>query len=186
MSKVSPLQLLQRCEAGEADAIEEFVRNYLPASFRLALSILDDPAEADEAAQDAMVTALDRLASFRGEAAFTTWLYTLTLNICRERLRKRRSHQRLARLLQEVFHIHTEIRHIETDVQQSEADTALWSAIRRLTDKQREVIVLRYYHNQSIANISQVTGVSERTVHNRLRTAHERLRILLKEKDSSL
>lgn len=61
----------------------------------------------------------------------------------------------------------------------------MWSAIRRLADQQREAIVLRYYHELPIADISQVTGVSERTVHNRLRSAHERLRILLEEKEQS-
>ncbi len=180
MTSVNPFFLLQRCEAGEAGAIEEFVDTYQPAAYRLALSILDDPAEADEAAQDALLTALDHLKSYRGEAAFTTWLYTVTLNLCRRRLRKRRSHERLVHLLREPIHIHSETLHPEAEVLKVEADAALWSAIGRLADLQREVIVLRYYHDLSIANISQVTGVSERTVHNRLRTAHERLSILLR------
>jgi len=182
MSELNSLQLLQRCEAGEVGAIEEFFHTYQPISYRLALSILDDPSEADEAAQDALVTALDRLASFRGEAAFTTWLYILTLNLCRQRLRKRRSRARLARLLQVVFH--EETRHYETEIQHMETDSALWNEIRRLTDDQREVVVLRFYYDSPIANIAQVTGVSERTVHNRLKAALEHLRALLKEKDT--
>jgi len=185
MNEVKPLQLIQRCEAGEAGAIEEFVHTYQPTAYRLALSILDDPAEADETAQDVLVTALHRLASFRGEAAFTTWLYTITLNLCRGRLRKRRSRERLARLLREAFRLHDQTQHPETEVQQVEADAALWGAIRRLAGDQREAIVLRYYHELPIANIALVTGVSERTVHNRLRAAHERLRLLLKEKGNS-
>lgn len=185
MNDVNPLQLIQRCEAGEASAIDEFVHTYQLASYRLALSILDDPAEADEAAQDTLVIALDRLASYRGEAAFTTWLYALTLNLCRARLRKRRARQRLAGILQDVFRLHAETRRPEVEFQQIEANAAVWSAIRRLADQQREAIVLRYYHELPIADISQVTGVSERTVHNRLRSAHERLRILLEEKEQS-
>jgi RNA polymerase sigma-70 factor (ECF subfamily) len=180
MNEVNQLQLLQRCEAGEGAAIEEFVDLYQPIAYRLALSILDDPAEADEAAQDALLTALAHLKSYRGEAAFTTWLYTVTLNLCRGRLRKRRTHERLVGILREAFHIHSEDLHPEAEVLKVEADAAVWSAIGRLADLQREVIVLRYYHNLSIANISQVTGVSERTVHNRLRTAHERLSILIR------
>ena len=183
MNDVNPLRLIQRCEAGETGAIEEFMHTYQLGTYRLALSILDDPAEAEEAAQDALITALDRLASFRGEAAFTTWLYTLTLNLCRMRLRKRRSRQRLAGILQEVFRIHNQTHYPEAELQQIESDAALWSAIRRLTDLQREAIILRYYHELPIANISQVAGVSERTVHNRLRSAHERLRTLLEGKD---
>ena len=185
MNDVNPLTLLQRCEAGEAGAIEEFVHTYQLASYRLALSILDDPVEAEEAAQDALVTALDRLDSYRGEAAFTTWLYTLTLNLCRARLRKRRARQRLTSLLQEVFRLHAQPAHPEAEFQKIETDTALWSAIRRLSDQQREAIVLRYYHELPITNIAQVTGVSERTVHNRLRAAHERLRFLLEDKERS-
>jgi len=185
MSEVNQLQLLQRCEAGEAGAIEEFVHTYQLPTYRLALSILDDPAEAEEAAQDALVTALDRLATYRGEAAFTTWLHALTLNLCRMRLRKRRARQRLVGLLQEVFRLQAQPPHTEAEFQRIESDAALWSAIRRLADLQREVIVLRYYHDLPIVNISQVTGVSERTVHNRLRAAHKRLRILLEEKEQS-
>lgn len=185
MGNAYSLQLLQRCQAGEADAIEEFVYAYQPTIYRLALSILDDPAEADEAAQDAIVTTLDRLASFRGESTFTTWLYALTLNICRGRLRQRRSRERLTRALQDIFHLHGGSGHPETDVQQSEYDAALWSNIRHLADSQREAIILRYYHNLSIADIAGVTGVSERTVHTRLHAAHERLRTLLKGKEDN-
>jgi RNA polymerase sigma-70 factor (ECF subfamily) len=180
MSEVNLFLLLQRCEDGDAGAIEEFIDIYQPIAYRLALSILDDEAEADEAAQDAIVTALDHLATYRGEAAFATWMYAVTLNLCRVRLRKRRSYERLARLLREVFDMRSEPQHPEAEVQKVEADAALWNAIRRLDDSQQEVIVLRYYHDLPIANISQVTGVSERTVHNRLRAAHEHLRILLR------
>jgi RNA polymerase sigma-70 factor (ECF subfamily) len=185
MSEVNLLQLLQRCEAGDAAAIDEFVRTYQPVAYRLAISILDDPAEADEVAQDALVSALDRLASFRGEAAFTTWLYAITLNLCRARLRKRRARLRLANLLREVFRLGDQGQHPEAEIQQFEADSALWSAIRRLAEAQREAIVLRYYHDLPIAQIARVAGVSERTVHNRLHAAHERLRALLKEKGNS-
>jgi RNA polymerase sigma-70 factor (ECF subfamily) len=179
MINMNPL-LLERCEAGEVDAIEEFVYTYQPTTYRLALSILDDPAEADEAAQDALVTALDHLDTYRGEAAFTTWLYTVTFNLCRRRLRKRRSRERMAFIWREVFHMHAETRHPEAIVQKGEEDAFVWSAIGRLAELQREVIVLRYFHDLSIAKISQVTGVSERTVHNRLRSAHERLSYLLR------
>ena len=185
MNDVNPLHLIRRCEAGETGAIEEFVHTYQLVSYRLALSILDDPAEAEEAAQDALVAALDRLASFRGEAAFTTWLYSLTLNLCRMRLRKHRSRQRLTGILQEIFLLNNQKYYPEAEFQKIENDAALWSAIHQLSDLHREAIVLRYYHELPIANISQVTGVSERTVHNRLRSAHERLRILLEEKDKS-
>ena len=100
MSDLPLPQLLQSCRAGEPAAIEQLVSTYRPAVFRLALSILDDAAEADEAAQDTFVAALRALGRYRGDAAFATWLYAIALNVCRGRLRQRRSRQRLLGLLQ--------------------------------------------------------------------------------------
>ena len=88
MSQTALAHLLASCQAGDAQAIAELVETYRPALFRLALSILDDPAEADEAAQDAFVAALGALRGYRREAAFTTWLYAITVNVCRGRLRR--------------------------------------------------------------------------------------------------
>jgi RNA polymerase sigma-70 factor (ECF subfamily) len=55
---VDTAQLIERCRAGDALAIEALVRAHEQAVYRLALSMLDDPAEADEAAQDSFVAAL--------------------------------------------------------------------------------------------------------------------------------
>lgn len=79
MNYVDTIQLLSRCQNGDSLAIEALVRTYTSLVYQLALSALDDPAEADEATQDALVAALRKLDSFRGQAKFTIWLYTITL-----------------------------------------------------------------------------------------------------------
>ncbi len=86
-------KIVQGCLDGEQTAIEALVRAYEKDLYRLSLSILDDPAEAEEATQDAFLAALKALASYRGEAALGTWLYRITLNVCRTRLRRRRTSQ---------------------------------------------------------------------------------------------
>jgi RNA polymerase sigma-70 factor (ECF subfamily) len=95
--------LISRSREGDAAAVETLVHTYREPIFRLAISLLDDPAEADEATQDAFVAAIDRLHTFRGEASFTTWLYAIALNVCRGRLRKRRGRERLLGVLQSLF-----------------------------------------------------------------------------------
>ena len=100
-------KLLARCRAGDQLAVEVLVREYQPRLFRLALSILDDgsddgPADADEAAQDALLKALGSLDSYRGEAALFTWLYAITVNICRNRLRTRHRRKQMQRLFQNL------------------------------------------------------------------------------------
>jgi RNA polymerase sigma-70 factor, ECF subfamily len=175
---VASPQLLQRCREGDARAIEELVSAHRLAVYRLALSILDDPAEADEAAQDALLRAIAALKSYRGDAAFKTWLYAITLNVCRGRLRQRRTRERLTRLLQ-AFGITRLAPQPEETALQHESDAAVWEAIHTLDDALGEPVILRYYHELSITEIARVIGVSERTVHARLSAAHQRLRILL-------
>lgn len=177
MITVDTMQMLTRCQQGDSLAIEALVRTYTPLVYRFALSMLDDPAEADEAAQDALVAALSKLDSFRGQAKFTTWLYTITLNVCRGRLRKRRAQARLAGVLQALFRFsdQTEPPPEQTALRQ-EQDAALWQTIKTLDDRRRETVILRYYHELTLVEIGQVLGVSERTVRTWLHTAHEQLR----------
>ena len=184
MNQADTLHLIRRCRASEAHAVEELVGLYQPVVFRMALSIMDDPAEADEAAQDTLVRVLGALDSYRGDAAFTTWLYAITLNVCRGRLRKRRARERLARVLGAVFHLGRAetAAHPEAAAQQHEAEAAVWQAIRALPENLRLPIILRYYHDLTVAEMAEVLQVSDRTVHTRLHAAHERLRVLLKDK----
>jgi RNA polymerase sigma-70 factor (ECF subfamily) len=183
MNYVDTMQLLTRCQEGDSLAIESLVRTYTPLVYRLALSILDDPAEADEAAQDALVAALSKLDSFRGQAKFTTWLYTITLNVCRGRLRKRRTQTRLVGVLQRLFCFssQTTAPPPEQTTLQQEQDSALWQAIAALDDRRRETVILRYYHELTLPEIGQVMGVSERTIRTWLHTAHQQMRQTLEK-----
>src|SRR5512142_911106 len=97
------LRLIERCRNGDGLAIEALVQAYQPPVFRLALSILDDPQEAEEAAQDSFVAAIQALDTYRGDSSFTTWLFSITINTCRMRLRKGRSRQRLMQTLVSLF-----------------------------------------------------------------------------------
>ncbi len=175
-------QLIERCRAGDALAIEALVRAHGQAVYRLALSVLDDPAEADEAAQDAFVAALRALRTYRGQAAFATWLHTITLNVCRARLRRRRTWGRLMNSLRALLRPGGDApADPEAVVIQNEADAELWNAVTELDDKHRLPVILRYYQGFSTAEIAQVLEISEGTVHSRLFTARERLRAQLKE-----
>jgi len=56
--------------------------------YRLSPSILNDPSEDDDAAQETFINAVKDLEGYRGEAALTTWLYAIAVNVCRQQLRK--------------------------------------------------------------------------------------------------
>jgi RNA polymerase sigma-70 factor, ECF subfamily len=71
------LELVRRAQTGDAAAFEELVLRNRRAVFRAALAALGDPSEADDVAQEAFVAAYRKLGSFRGEAAFRTWLLSI-------------------------------------------------------------------------------------------------------------
>lgn len=177
------LSLVQQTQLDDALAVERLFHAHQPKVYRLALSILDDPAEADEAAQDALLSALNALDSYRGDAAFTTWLYTITLNVCRGRLRKRQTAERLLNALKALFwHTGEKAAPPEEQAIRSESDRAVWRAINELDEKHRLPVILRYYHEFSMNEIAQMLNTPEGTVRSRLHTARDRLRISLRGK----
>ena len=83
--------LVERACAGDAEAFGELVDRHREAVFRAALAALRDPAEADDAAQDAFLLAYRKLRSYRGESSFRTWMLTIAW---RTALRRRRGWRR--------------------------------------------------------------------------------------------
>jgi RNA polymerase sigma-70 factor (ECF subfamily) len=94
---LSDVVLAVRAKDGDRLALEALVQRHEPRVRRLAAYLLDDPQDAEDAAQEALAKVLTRIDQFRGESRFATWLYSLVTNTCRdlgERQRRRR-HQPL-------------------------------------------------------------------------------------------
>lgn len=175
-------QIIAGCLAGDEDAIERLVQQYQAGVFRLALSVLDDPLEANEAAQDTFIAALRALGNYQDKSTFKAWLYTIALNTSRSRLRKRKAAQRLRNTLQALFKIQAQKTPTAEDaVIQNEKEAALWSAMEKLGEKHRIPIVLRYFQDLSTAEIAEILQINEGTVFSRLHNGRERLRVELEK-----
>jgi RNA polymerase sigma-70 factor (ECF subfamily) len=186
MSDTNLAELVRQSRDGNSQAVEALVQSCLPMTFRLALSILDDQDEADDVAQDALIRALRAIPTYRAEASFQTWLYRITVNICLGKLRKRRARERLSTLLSDLFRQERKDNlRPEGQIIQNQAAYNLFKVINSLDTKYRLPIILRYYQELPIAQIAQIINVSERTVHNRLKIAHDFIRNALGEIDAS-
>jgi RNA polymerase sigma-70 factor (ECF subfamily) len=175
------LRLIDECIAGNETAIEGLVREYESGVFRLAFSIVGDPAEANEVMQETFLSALRALPSYQEKKSFKAWLYTITLNHSRSHLRKRKLIERLRSTLTGIFRIEQEKQiSPEEAVIQNEKEAALWRSLNQLDDRHRIVVILRYFHELPVAEISEILSVNEGTIHSRLHTARERLRDSLK------
>ena len=182
MEEVQPSRLISLCLAGDSDAIEMLVRQNETDVFRLALSIVGDPAEANEITQETFISALRSLASYQEKKSFKAWLYTIALNHSRSMLRKRKSLARLGTILNSIFRTEHQKQVLPEDaVIQNEKEVILWESLNQLDEKFRTVLVLRYFHELSIAEISEILSVNEGTIHSRLHSAREKLRDALQQ-----
>lgn len=172
--------LISECIAGNEEAIEMFVRQHEASVFRLAISIVDDAAEANEITQETFIAALRSLRSYQERQSLRAWLYTITLNRSRSYLRKVKVIERLRNSLAARFRIETQEQATpEESILQSEQGSEIWDALRQLDERHRLVVVLRYFHELPTAEIAAVLSISEGTVHSRLHTAREKLRTVL-------
>ena len=85
-------QLIDRCLGGDHEAFYELMRPYERAVYFAAMGVLDNPADAEEVAQEAVLKAFNGLSKFRREAKFSTWLIQITINEARMKFRKDRKH----------------------------------------------------------------------------------------------
>ena len=182
MEYSDPARLIERCIEGDDQAIEIFVRRHETDIFRLAFSVLQDPSEAREAAQDTFITALKALPNYQERSSLKAWLCTIALNVSRNRLRKRKVLEKLHNTLTVVFQIETRKQPtVEESVIQTEKEKAAWNALNELDEKHRMVMILRYSQELPVHEIAEILSITEGTVHSRLHTARKRLRIALKE-----
>jgi RNA polymerase sigma-70 factor, ECF subfamily len=180
MQNTELFSLVSECIAGNEDAIDSLFRQYELGVFRLALSIVDDPLEAGEITQETFISAIRALGKYKERQSFKAWLYTIAVNCSRSHLRKRRARERLQATLTRIFRIEFEKQVLpEESFIQTEKEAALWKSLNQLNDQLRIVVVLRYFHELSIREISGILSIPEGTIHSRLHAAREQLRMAL-------
>jgi RNA polymerase sigma-70 factor (ECF subfamily) len=182
MNEARPSWLITECIAGNDEAITMLVRQHETGVFRLALSIVGDQAEANEITQETFIAALRALPSYQEKQSFKAWLYRIALNTSRSHLRKRKVLERLRTTLTAIFQVETQKQILpEEAAVQNEKEAAIWNCLDQLEERYRTVVILRYFHELSIAEISEILSVNEGTIHSRLYTARDRLRAALKD-----
>ncbi len=182
--EVSEAELIRRVCQGDKEAFYGLVRPCERAVYVAAVSILNNPADAEEVAQEAVLKAFANLAGFRGEAKFSTWLIQITINEARVKLRKDRRHlyesvdeQRTDEEGEYFPKDFADWREVPSEaLQRRELREALKRAIAALSPKYREVLILRDVQHLSIEETALVLGITEGSVKTRLLRARLQMR----------
>jgi RNA polymerase sigma-70 factor, ECF subfamily len=179
--------LLERVKAGDKESFIELIRPYTRNVYLAAYTILRNPQDAEEVAQETFMKALRSIGGFRGDSRFKSWLITIALN--EARMKYRRDRKALMESLDEEPEIDHEDYHprefadwreIPSEaLERKEVQAALDKALAQLPETFREVLVLRDVQHLSIAETAEALKISEALVKTRLYRARLRMRDLL-------
>lgn len=166
-------ELIRSCQRGDRQAFDRLVQQEHGRIHRLVHSIMGNREELDDLVQEIFVRLYRKIGTFRFESRFSTWLTRLAVNECRKALRRRQ----LSRLL---FGTEPE-REDSADstlrvLEREEEHEFLRRAVESLPEKQRLVVILRYFETLSCEEIATVLECKVGTVRSRLFNARQQLK----------
>jgi RNA polymerase sigma-70 factor (ECF subfamily) len=162
------------CRRGEREAFDVLVERYQRDVYRLCYRYLGNHEDANDMAQEAFLKAWRGLSSFRGDSAFSTWLYRITVNTCLNfRSARRPAGEEPSEALPDRRPSAAET------LLRGERERQVQEAIERLPDKQRATLILRVYHELTHEEVARILGSTVGTVKANLFHAVSNLRRLM-------
>ncbi|MFH2006908.1 MAG: sigma-70 family RNA polymerase sigma factor [bacterium] len=189
--QVAERRLLRRLRRGDQRAFAALVRTYQQRVFNMVFRMLGNREEAEDVAQDVFVTVFQSAASFRGDSKFSTWLYRVTINHCKNRLKylKRRG-RHMGRPLDEIAEhelargsgetqptFHSSVPRPDDLAAGRQLERIIQEEMARMEEDHRLLLVLRDIQGLSYQEMAELTGLNVGTIKSRL----HRARLALKE-----
>lgn len=176
----SVADLVVRAQHGDIRAFEELLRQRLDRLFRLACGILGDPAEAEDATQEACIAAWQKLSTLREADRLDAWLGRVVVNTCRMRLRSRRRVREIT-LDDERSTAASDIPDPSRMAQRTEDVDLVVRALDHVSVEDRALLVLHHVHHEPLASIAATLGIPVGTVKWRLSRARQAVQRALEQ-----
>jgi RNA polymerase sigma-70 factor (ECF subfamily) len=187
---VSELDLVRRCQAGDAEAFDELVTRYRTRVFSMIYNMVHSEQDAWDLAQDSFLKAWKSIKRFRGRSSFYTWIYRIVMNVTIDWLRKKHVKGAGAEFddaiqLKEVDPASKTVPRAEAlpyeTMERDEIRTRIDKAIAQLSPEQRAVILMKEIEGMQYHEIAETLGCSIGTVMSRLFYARKKLQTLLRD-----
>jgi len=170
-------QLIQRILQGEANAYSDLVRKYQQRLFNTMVHVIGSREDAEDVVQESFVQAYLKLGTFQGNSAFYTWLYRISFNIAI-------SHRRRRKKTQSIDQVREDIGQEPIDrgegpgrrMEQQENVHQIHTALEKLSEEHRDVLVLRELEGMDYDRIADVLDLPVGTVRSRLHRARGHLK----------
>ncbi len=165
-------ELVARSRSGDAESFNELISRWERPIYALAYRVIGREEDARDVTQETFLRAFRGLAAFKGQAKFSSWLYRIALNLCRDWIR-RKKRSPMATLPEDV-----ELEDLASDtgptetvedlVSRRELSELVEAAMARLPEEQRTAIILKEYHGMTFQEIADLQGCPLSTVKTRL------------------
>jgi RNA polymerase sigma-70 factor (ECF subfamily) len=165
---------MERVQAGDEGALAELLDRYRAPLFGFLARRIGDAVSAEDLFQETWLRVVRARARYDPQRRFSTWLFQIANNLCRDLFRRRGSENRAREAMRAVAD--TGSRQRASSVLDARLDVA--GRLARLPDRLRAVIVLRYFHQMQEREIAEVVGIRPGTVKSRLHSAVKMLREL--------
>jgi RNA polymerase sigma-70 factor (ECF subfamily) len=182
-------ECVRRAQAGDPEALTELILGQQHYVYSIALSVFHQPEDAADLTQEAFIRLMRALPQYNGESRFTTWLYRLVINLCRDELRRRGRQVQLVPPTDD----HTEDGRdplamvADTDravdplhaLSDAELRDAIREALDQLDDHYRLALTLYYFDDLKYNDIAEILDVPLNTLKSHIRRGKEKLMVLL-------
>jgi RNA polymerase sigma-70 factor (ECF subfamily) len=187
VSLPSDEDLLLAFRGGRPDALGVLVARWEAPLFRFVSRLVDRPDDARDVCQETFLRILDKAEAFRDGARFSTWMYQIALNLCRDQTRRKRRWGRLVvgptAADDDAPKEHAAPENRDTSpavaLEDTERRSAVRDALSGLPREQREVLLLKEYEGLKFREIADVLGVPESTVKSRMYAGLDAMRVSL-------
>jgi len=181
VNKTEDQYYIEAVRKGNVQAFSYLVEKYQKLVYTLALKLLKRPEDAEELAQDTFIKAYQKLDTYEGKSKFSTWLYSITYNAGISELRKRRID--FKSLEDQRFSDQDEMKMHDYYSETKKEDQAKYLnlALGKLPEDDQVLVTLYYYENQSMDDISEITGLTVSNIKVKIHRARKKMYSLLHE-----
>lgn len=182
MTKTDDQYYIAKIVAGDTKAFVVLVDRYKDLVFTLALRMLKNREEAEEVAQDTFIKVFKSLSKFKGDSKFSTWIYRITYNSCLDVLKKYKQEKSAVILDEFTEHQLVTLDNAFDALAEKEQRQAIDDCLDRLPKEDSFLLILYYFEEQSLDEISKILGLTANNVKVKLFRGRKKLASLLKEK----
>ncbi len=174
LSQFSDQELISKIIAGKADATGELYIRYYKKVFQKCISMVKDPDEAFDLAQDTLIKTLNSLKTFRGDSAFSTWLYIIAHRQCLEYLRKKgKQNFQPVTLEQEERLLATD--DALDDMEGSSIEKTMLMLVESMPEADKNLLILKYRNGLPIEALREMFDLSASAIKMRLKRSRQKL-----------